>query len=142
MYIRNQISIPTVLGLIITLKPISVMKKLSKLNVLIVIALAYTISVSCKKNETAVITPKLLTYNADVKSIFVANCTPCHVAGGFKVNKWDDYTTAKNNVSLILDRIQRDVSAAGFMPRGGTKPVSIAEIAKIQQWMKDGLLEN
>ena len=117
------------------------MKKLTKLNLLMVIALAYTVTLSCKKDE-AVVAPKLLTYNADIKSIFVANCTPCHLAGGFKVNKWDDYTTAKTNVSLILDRIQRGVSDVGFMPRGGTKPVTTAEIAKIQQWMKDGLLEN
>ena len=117
------------------------MKKLAKLNVLLVIALAFTVTLSCKKDE-APVAPKLLTYNADVKSIFVANCTPCHLAGGFKVNKWDDYTTAKNNVSLILDRIQRDVSAVGFMPKGGTKPVSTAEIAKIKQWVTDGLLEN
>jgi hypothetical protein len=117
------------------------MKKLTKFNLLLIIALAYTVSLSCKKDE-ATPAPKLLTYNADIKSIFVANCTPCHLAGGFKVNKWDDYTTAKTNVSLILDRIQRDVSAAGFMPKGGTKPVSSAEIAKIQQWVKDGLLEN
>ncbi len=117
------------------------MKKLSKFNFLMVIALAYTVTLSCKKDE-AVVAPKLLTYNADIKSIFVANCTPCHLAGGVRTNKWDDYTTAKNNVSSILDRIQRDVNAAGFMPRGGTKPVATAEIAKIQQWVKDGLLEN
>jgi mono/diheme cytochrome c family protein len=117
------------------------MKKMTKLNFLIVIALAYTVTLSCKKDE-AVVAPKLLTYNADIKSIMVANCTPCHMPGGIRANKWDDYTTTKNNVSFILDRIQRDVTAAGFMPRGGTKPVSTAEIAKIQQWVKDGLLEN
>jgi mono/diheme cytochrome c family protein len=116
------------------------MKKLTRLNVAIIMAVASLIALSCKKDE-AVVVPKL-TYNADIKSIFVANCTPCHVSGGFKVNKWDDYTTAKTNVSLILDRIQRDVAAAGFMPKGGTKPVAAADIAKIKQWVTDGLLEN
>jgi hypothetical protein len=117
------------------------MRKLTKLNLLMVAALVYTMILSCKKDE-AVVAPKLLTYNADIKSILVANCAPCHLAGGVRANKWDDYTTTKNNVSSILDRIRRDVSAAGFMPRGGTRPVSAADIAKIDQWMKDGLLEN
>ena len=120
------------------------MKKLSKLNVFMVIALAYTVTLSCKKDDPAVtpvvVVPKL-TYETDIKTIFVTNCTPCHLAGGFKANKWDDFTTAKTNVDLILDRIQRDITATGFMPKGGTKAVPAVDIAKIKQWVKDGLLE-
>ena len=120
------------------------MKKIAKLSLAFTIVLASVLVESCKKEEVAVVTPVVpkLTYNANIKSIFVTNCTPCHLAGGFKVNKWDDYTTAKTNVALILDRIQRDVNAVGFMPQKGTTPVPAADIAKIKQWVTDGLLEN
>jgi mono/diheme cytochrome c family protein len=117
------------------------MKKLTKLNFLMVIALAYTVTLSCKKDEAAPVVPKV-TYNGDIKAILVANCTPCHMAGGIRANKWDDYATTKTNVSLILDRIQRGVTDVGFMPRGKTTPVPAADIAKIKQWVTDGSLEN
>ena len=117
------------------------MKKIAKLSLALTIVLASVLVESCKKEEVAVVVPKL-TYSVDIKPIFVKNCTPCHLAGGFKVNKWDDYATAKANIALILDRIQRDVSAVGFMPNKGTTPVPATDIAKIKQWVTDGLLEN
>ena len=81
------------------------------------------------------------TYVADAKPIFVANCTPCHVAGGGNPNKWDQYDQAKANINGILDRIQRDPGATGFMPNGGSK-LSAEKIAILKKWLDDGLLEN
>jgi len=95
-------------------------------------------------NNTATSTPVpvvKITYNKDVKAIFVASCTPCHLAGGTNPNKWDDYTSAKNKIATILDRVKRDQGAVGFMPRNGTK-LSTATIATLEKWVTDGTLEN
>jgi mono/diheme cytochrome c family protein len=93
---------------------------------------------SCSKDEAPI---AKVTYNKDAKPIFVANCTPCHVSGGVNPNKWDDYTSAKNSIDVILDRINRDPSAAGIMPKVGTK-LPDATINILAQWKTDGLLEN
>ena len=102
---------------------------------------------SCTKKETVTPTPSvvLVNYATDIKPIFVLHCTPCHlsVTGGFKVNKWDDFVTAKTNIGLVLERVQRDVTAAGFMPRAGSNNTALSkdEIAKLKQWVIDGLTE-
>jgi len=86
------------------------------------------------------VNPVKVTYLADIKPLMVASCTPCHLAGGSNPNKFDDYATAKSKITTILDRVQRESTAAGFMPRGGTK-LSAANIALLNKWVADGLLE-
>ncbi len=82
-----------------------------------------------------------ITYNANVKALFVASCTPCHVAGGTQPKKFDDYTTAKNNITTILDRVKREPGATGFMPRNGAK-LAADKIALLEKWLADGTPEN
>ncbi len=91
---------------------------------------------------TVVITVNLAktTYVANVKPIFVASCTPCHLAGGANPNKWDDYAQAKAKINTILDRVKREPGATGFMPRNGTK-LAADKIAVLEKWVADGLLE-
>jgi uncharacterized membrane protein len=113
---------------------------MKKLTLFAVSAMITASIISCKKEEEVVI-PKL-TYTKDIKSIFVTRCTPCHLAGGTNPNKWDDYATAKAKVATILDRIQRTPGTTGAMPRGATAQIPAEEIAKIKQWVTDGLLEN
>lgn len=86
------------------------------------------------------VNPVKVTFIADIKPLLVASCTPCHLPGGANPNKWDDYATSKSKISAILDRVQRESTAAGFMPRGGTK-LSAANIALLNKWVADGLLE-
>jgi len=93
---------------------------------------------SCDKEDE---TPEVkVTYNNDVKEIFVASCGPCHLTGGTNPNKWDNYTTAKNKINVILERVKKDAGAEGFMPYGGAK-LSAETIAVLDQWLADGLLE-
>ncbi|MDP2890352.1 MAG: PKD-like domain-containing protein [Bacteroidota bacterium] len=82
----------------------------------------------------------IVNYTSNIKPLLVNSCTPCHVAGGSNP-KWDNYATAKSNINGILDRVQRESSAAGFMPVGGPK-LSAANIALLKKWVDDGLLEN
>lgn len=104
-------------------------------------AIAVSFLNSCNKSEEEP-APVKITYNKDIKAIFVANCTPCHLAGGTNPNKWDDYTTAKTKIITILDRIQRTPGTTGFMPRNGTMQLPAATITLLKQWQTDGLLEN
>lgn len=91
---------------------------------------------------TVVITvnPLKTTYLANIKPLFAASCTPCHMQGGTHPSKFDDYTTAKNKINSILDRVQRTAGTTGFMPAGGTK-LSTENIALLNKWVADGLLE-
>jgi mono/diheme cytochrome c family protein len=111
----------------------------TKLSFLTIFALIFTLS-SCSEDEDPVPTAKV-TYNKDAKPIFIANCAPCHLTGGDNPNKWDNYTSAKNKIDVILDRVNRNTTAEGFMPNGGTK-LPAATIATLTQWKTDGLLEN
>jgi hypothetical protein len=89
---------------------------------------------------TVTVNPLKVTYVADVKPLLTASCAPCHVAGGGNPNKWDDFATTKSKINSILDRVQRESTAAGFMPKGGTK-LSADKIALLNKWVADGLLE-
>jgi len=96
---------------------------------------------SCSEDEDPTPAPDKVTFMADIKPLVTASCTPCHMPGGANPNKWDDYATAKSKINLILDRVQRDPSATGFMPMGGSK-LSAEKIALLKKWVSDGLLEN
>lgn len=102
---------------------------------------ALFIFVNCSKDDNDDDPVVKTTYTKDVKTILVSKCAPCHVSGGANPNKWDDYTTTKNKVDAIIDRVNRDATAAGFMPKGGTK-LSAETIAIITKWKSDGLPEN
>lgn len=80
-------------------------------------------------------------YVNNIKPLITASCTPCHVVGGINSNKFDNYATAKSKITGILNRVQRESTASGFMPQGGTK-LSAENIALLQKWVDDGLLEN
>ncbi|MCU0324397.1 MAG: cytochrome c [Spirosomaceae bacterium] len=116
------------------------MKKIT-IIALVVFIFGSIFIMSCSK-EAETPAPVKVTYNKDIKAIFTANCTPCHLAGGTNPNKWDDYTQAKAKITAILDRVQRQPGTTGFMPRNGTMQLPQATIDKLKQWVSDGLLEN
>lgn len=114
------------------------MKRLTK--TISVCLLSTIIFTSCEKTEEPVVIPKL-TYDKDIKPILLTNCAPCHVTGGANPNKWDQFATTSAKINSILDRVQREPGTTGFMPRNGTMKLSAENIAKLKQWVSDGLLE-
>jgi mono/diheme cytochrome c family protein len=115
---------------------------MKKLNLFLLLICAGLIFNACKKEEAAPV-PK--TTFVEVNSILKANCAPCHVANSganFDARKKtvDDYNVSKQMATFIQDRIQRDPTAAGFMPRGKAK-LSDADIKIVTAWIADGLLE-
>lgn len=81
-----------------------------------------------------------ITYMADVKPLLTGLCAPCHVAGGTHPSKWDEYNPTKNNINSIINRVKRNPGEQGFMPVNGAK-LSDEQIALLEKWMVDGLLE-
>jgi cytochrome c553 len=96
------------------------------------------VSVTVTVNPVAVVSK--VTYTTNIKPLLTTSCKPCHVAGGPNP-KWDNYATTKSEITNILDRVQRQPSASGFMPQGGSK-LSADNIALLKKWVSDGLLEN
>ncbi|MFZ9981434.1 MAG: c-type cytochrome [Cyclobacteriaceae bacterium] len=72
-----------------------------------------------------------VSFTADIKPILTGNCTGCH-------SNYNDYTSTKNDVEEILNRIQRQPGSTGFMPQGG-QALSAAQIELIKKWKEEGL---
>lgn len=71
-----------------------------------------------------------VSFVADIKPILNGTCTGCH-------SNFSDANSVQSNVDKILDRIQRQQNAVGFMPQGG-QPLSPAQIELIKKWKTDG----
>jgi cytochrome c553 len=115
---------------------------MKKVNLILSLLVLFVVFYGCKKDDPVVI-PK--TTFVDVAKITALNCVPCHLANSganFEARKKhvDNYVIAKEYATQIVDRIQRDPTAAGFMPRGKAK-LSDADIAVVKAWIADGLLE-
>lgn len=95
------------------------------------------------KTETPKETPKAkgTTYMANVQSLVLAKCAPCHIPskGGNK-GDFENYSSAMKYAAEMVDRISLVQGSRGFMPMRGTK-LSDDEIAVFKNWVKDGLLE-
>lgn len=77
-------------------------------------------------------------FSAHIRPLLSTHCGECHSASSSQTN-YLDYNTARNSVTNILDRIQREEGESGFMPRNGDK-LSQEQIDLIVQWREDGLL--
>ncbi len=106
-------------------------------------------SYSCKKDEVEKFAPNVepivqettkITFEKNVKAILVTECTPCHMPGGDRINKWDTYAKAKTFYTAIANRVQRKTTDEGFMPKNASK-LSQNDINIILRWEKDGFLE-
>ena len=111
-------------------------------NFILLVSLAI---ISCKKEEEIVVPPVVKVTFAKIAPIVKLNCVPCHEANSganFEARKKfvDNFAIAKEFSSTIENRIQRETTAAGFMPRGKAK-LAQADIDLVKQWIADGLLE-
>lgn len=86
-------------------------------------------------------TPSAVTYEDDIKSIINGNCIACH--GDPRQNgaptTYTTYTQVKNAVDNIINRVK---GVGSIMPPSPRSPLTAAQIALIEQWKTDGLLED
>ena len=98
---------------------------------------------SCKKEEL-ISEPEMedtslrTKFSVHIRPLLNTHCGECHSAGTSQTN-YLDYDNSKNAITSILDRIQREEGASGFMPRNGNK-LPQESIDLIQQWQDEGLI--
>ncbi|MCW3088486.1 MAG: cytochrome c [Sediminibacterium sp.] len=113
------------------------MKKTLVLSSLVVVALAFSY---CSSSRKAATTKHVITYEANVAPIVMANCAPCHFPDkGGKKKALDNYNGVTAQVDEVLRRIQLNPTDRGFMPDRHPK-LADSTIAVFKQWKADGLL--
>jgi hypothetical protein len=96
---------------------------------------------SPKPSETATAdVDKIITFDKNIKPLFTARCSPCHLKGGDRSNKYDDYNTCKTLITGIMGRVRKEQNEPLYMPKNGTK-LSKSEMETLNRWIEDGLLE-
>ncbi len=91
-------------------------------------------------SETAIVVDATITFDKNIKPLFVAKCSPCHTKGGDRNNKYDDYNTSKTLITGIMGRVRKEQNEPLFMPKNGTK-LSKAEMTLLNSWIEEGLSE-
>ncbi|MEI6946310.1 cytochrome c [Paraflavisolibacter sp. H34] len=94
----------------------------------------------CSSSKKAAKATSKVTYEAQVKPVFQATCTPCHFPPQGNKTPYDTYASVKKDVDEILVRIRKNPGERGFMPARHAK-LPDATIQLIAQWKADGLLE-
>lgn len=116
------------------------MKKLFVLSAITATVLVFAKCSSTKKT-TAAAAPKL-SYETDVQTVIMANCSPCHIpAKGGNKKSYDNFARVKADIDEMIHRIELDPGEKGFMPFRKTAKLSDSTIAVFKQWRDDGLLE-
>lgn len=75
-------------------------------------------------------------YASAIKPIIEAKCTPCHFPdqGGNK-ESLNDYAAVSNNITEIIQRVEKKPEERGFMPfRSKKEPLTAAEIASLKSF--------
>jgi hypothetical protein len=92
------------------------------------------------ENTTETVTSKL-SYNAELKNVIAANCSPCHFPdkGGIK-KAYDNYANVKSDINEMIRRISLNPDEKGFMPFKKAK-LGDSTIAVFKQWRDDGMVE-
>lgn len=121
---------------------------MKKLFLLTTLAGAVLILVNCGPSKKASAstppppTPKL-TYDANMQTVVMANCSPCHIpAKGGNKKAYDNYDNVKSDIDEIIRRIELNPGERGFMPFKKQAKLSDSTIAVFKQWKTDGMLQN
>jgi hypothetical protein len=116
------------------------MKKLSLIAIMATVAFIFYNCSNAKKVTTTA--PPAPTYESNVKTVVMANCSPCHVPSkGGKLKAYDNFANTKTDIDEIIRRIELNPGQPGFMPFKHPK-LSDSTIAVFKQWKTDGMAEN
>lgn len=81
-----------------------------------------------------------LTYAGTIQGILTQQCTACHGTANAAANlNLTTYTNAKNNIGIIINRIDLQTGQAGIMPTSGR--MSEANIQAFKDWQIQGLIQ-
>jgi uncharacterized membrane protein len=107
------------------------------------LATAILVFANCGPSKKIATVPVLKSsYEKDVQTLIMANCTPCHIPanGGFK-RAYDNFINVKTDIDEIIRRISLNPTDRGFMPFKKTEKLNDSSIAVFKKWKVEGLLE-
>ena len=81
-----------------------------------------------------------VTYASNIQGILTNNCSPCHFPPQGNKEPLNTYATAKANIDVIIDHINRNPGERGFMPAKHPK-LADSTITAFVKWKEGGLLE-
>jgi len=114
---------------------------MKKLLFFVMAGFAVLVLTKCGSSKKAAVTKPKLSYDANLSSVIISHCSPCHIPEkGGKKKAYDNYANVQQDIDEILRRIQLNPSERGFMP---FKKAKLADdtIALFKQWKEDGMLE-
>lgn len=79
----------------------------------------------------------LVRYESNVKPVIENSCISCHSSSSFR--PLSNYNEVKDNIDIIINRIQRPNGDPLRMPQGGS--LSSNQINVFIKWKNDGLIE-
>lgn len=81
------------------------------------------------------------TFELNLKTVIMENCTPCHIpAKGGNKKAYDNFVNVKSDIDEMIRRIELNPVDKGFMPFKHAK-LSDSTITVFKKWRTDGLLE-
>jgi len=114
------------------------MKKYFTLAAAIVLVILLSNCHTAKKASAKTTAPSL-TYQANIQSLVINNCSPCHFpAKGGNKKPLDTYDAVKANIDDMIHRIELSPTDKGFMPFKHPK-LSDSTIAVFKQWRDSGM---
>jgi nitrate/TMAO reductase-like tetraheme cytochrome c subunit len=115
------------------------MKKYLIVTSMMVTAVIFYNCHSSKKLTSSVHPP--LNYEANLKTVIEANCSPCHIpAKGGNKKAYDNFANVKTDIDEMIRRMELNPADKGFMPFKKQK-LGDSTITAFKQWRTDGLLE-
>jgi len=117
------------------------MKKLLLIVMVSTLILIFSNCSGSKKVATAAPATAKSTYETNIQTLVMNNCSPCHIPskGGNK-KAYDNYTNVKSDIDEMIRRVELNPGDKGFMPFKHAK-LSDSTIAVFKQWKADGMLE-
>lgn len=117
------------------------MNKFFVLTGIVMLALLISNCNPAKKAAAAPI-PKA-TYSADLSTVIMNSCSPCHIpAKGGNKKPYDNYANVVKDIDEMIRRIELNPGEKGFMPFKKNVKLSDSTITVFKKWKADGMLEN
>jgi hypothetical protein len=116
----------------------------NKQKIYLAIGFAYALFTACSKNQADEATPtdpvkpvEKVSYTNFAGALLQTKCAFCHAPGQAQASLWtlSGYSSVVNNA----DRIKQLVLVTKTMPKGGS--LSAAELASLQNWFDEGMLQ-
>jgi hypothetical protein len=94
------------------------------------------------KKATSSKPPRKLNYESDLKTVIMANCSPCHIpAKGGNKKPYDNFANVNKDIDEMIRRMELNPTDRGFMPFRRPAKLSDSTINVFKQWKTDGMME-